>query len=54
MPTGTGWFHEVKYDGYRLRIERDAEVRSYPTTAFPTVVGTGVYFYPYDSTPLEE
>jgi bifunctional non-homologous end joining protein LigD len=23
VPAGADWFHEVKYDGYRLRIERD-------------------------------
>jgi ATP-dependent DNA ligase len=23
VPAGTDWFHEVKYDGYRLRVERD-------------------------------
>ena len=28
MPDGPDWFHEVKYDGYRLRVERDgARVR---------------------------
>ncbi len=25
MPAGAEWFHEVKYDGYRLRIERDGK-----------------------------
>jgi bifunctional non-homologous end joining protein LigD len=24
-PTGAEWFHEVKYDGYRLRVERDGD-----------------------------
>lgn len=23
VPTGPDWIHEVKYDGYRLRLERD-------------------------------
>jgi ATP-dependent DNA ligase len=23
VPTGAEWFHEIKYDGYRLRVERD-------------------------------
>jgi bifunctional non-homologous end joining protein LigD len=23
VPAGAEWFHEVKYDGYRLRVERD-------------------------------
>jgi bifunctional non-homologous end joining protein LigD len=23
VPAGDDWFHEVKYDGYRLRVERD-------------------------------
>ena len=23
VPAGDEWFHEVKYDGYRLRVERD-------------------------------
>lgn len=25
VPTGSDWLHEVKYDGYRLRIERDGD-----------------------------
>jgi ATP-dependent DNA ligase len=25
VPTGPDWFHEVKYDGYRLRLERDGD-----------------------------
>jgi hypothetical protein len=25
VPAGAGWFHEVKYDGYRLRVERDGD-----------------------------
>jgi bifunctional non-homologous end joining protein LigD len=25
VPTGPDWLHEVKYDGYRLRLERDGE-----------------------------
>jgi bifunctional non-homologous end joining protein LigD len=25
VPTGPEWFHEIKYDGYRLRIEREGE-----------------------------
>ncbi len=25
MPAGAEWFHEVKYDGYRLRVERDGD-----------------------------
>src|SRR5215468_4863109 len=24
-PAGAEWFHEVKYDGYRLRLERDGD-----------------------------
>jgi bifunctional non-homologous end joining protein LigD len=28
VPAGAEWFHEVKYDGYRIRVERDgARVR---------------------------
>ena len=23
VPHGPLWFHEIKYDGYRLRVERD-------------------------------
>ena len=23
VPAGAEWFHEIKYDGYRLRVERD-------------------------------
>ncbi|SFQ28142.1 hypothetical protein SAMN05216330_12320 [Bradyrhizobium sp. Ghvi] len=22
VPDGPNWFHEIKYDGYRLRVER--------------------------------
>jgi ATP-dependent DNA ligase len=25
VPDGPDWLHEVKYDGYRLRLERDGE-----------------------------
>ena len=25
VPAGADWFHEVKYDGYRLRVERDGD-----------------------------
>jgi bifunctional non-homologous end joining protein LigD len=25
VPHGPDWLHEVKYDGYRLRLERDGE-----------------------------
>jgi len=25
VPGAPEWFHEVKYDGYRLRIERDGK-----------------------------
>jgi bifunctional non-homologous end joining protein LigD len=25
VPAGSDWFHEIKYDGYRLRIERDGD-----------------------------
>jgi ATP-dependent DNA ligase len=25
VPAGPEWFHEIKYDGYRLRVERDGE-----------------------------
>lgn len=24
-PAGPEWFHEIKYDGYRLRLERDGD-----------------------------
>jgi ATP-dependent DNA ligase len=23
VPAGADWFHEIKYDGYGLRVERD-------------------------------
>ncbi|WP_283809224.1 hypothetical protein [Bradyrhizobium pachyrhizi] len=26
VPAGPEWFHEIKYDGYRLRLERDGKV----------------------------
>jgi ATP-dependent DNA ligase len=25
VPSGPDWLHEVKYDGYRLRLERDGD-----------------------------
>jgi hypothetical protein len=25
VPSGPEWFHEIKYDGYRLSVERDGE-----------------------------
>jgi bifunctional non-homologous end joining protein LigD len=25
VPDGPDWLHEVKYDGYRLRLERDGD-----------------------------
>ena len=25
VPAGSEWFHEIKYDGYRLRVERDGD-----------------------------
>ena len=25
VPNGPEWFHEIKYDGYRLSVERDGE-----------------------------
>src|ERR1700746_1402341 len=25
VPSGPDWFHEVKYDGYRIRLERDGD-----------------------------
>jgi bifunctional non-homologous end joining protein LigD len=25
VPAGPDWFHEIKYDGYRLRLERETD-----------------------------
>jgi bifunctional non-homologous end joining protein LigD len=25
VPARAGWLHEIKYDGYRLRVERDGD-----------------------------
>jgi bifunctional non-homologous end joining protein LigD len=25
VPAGPEWFHEIKYDGYRVRLERDGD-----------------------------
>ena len=25
VPTGPEWLHEIKYDGFRLRVERDGD-----------------------------
>ena len=31
VPAGPDWLHEIKYDGYRLRLEREGDrVRSNP------------------------
>ena len=45
VPDGTDWLREVKYDGYRLRVERDGDrVRLITrggynwTTRFPWIV----------------
>jgi bifunctional non-homologous end joining protein LigD len=35
VPSGPDWLHEVKYDGYRLRIERDGDrVRLYSRNGY--------------------
>jgi ATP-dependent DNA ligase len=25
VPAGPEWFHEIKYDGFRMRVDRDGE-----------------------------
>jgi hypothetical protein len=35
VPTGPDWFHEVKYDGYRLRLQRDGDSHSVEINADP-------------------
>jgi len=35
VPTGPDWLHEVKYDGYRLRVERDGDRLGLPTRLRP-------------------
>jgi bifunctional non-homologous end joining protein LigD len=25
VPSGAGWVHEIKYDGYRLQVRRDGD-----------------------------
>jgi ATP-dependent DNA ligase len=47
VPSGPDWIHEVKYDGYRLRLERDGDhVRLFTrgghdwTRRFPWIVET--------------
>jgi bifunctional non-homologous end joining protein LigD len=49
-PTGTGWGHEIKFDGYRMqmRVERGAVVLRTRkgldwTAKFPTIVKAGAY-----------
>jgi ATP-dependent DNA ligase len=27
VPSGPDWYHEIKYDGFRLRLERNGEAR---------------------------
>jgi bifunctional non-homologous end joining protein LigD len=47
VPSGPDWLHEIKYDGYRLRLERDGDrVRLFSrgghdwTRRFPWIVET--------------
>jgi len=28
VPNADDWLHEIKYDGYRLRVERDGDIGS--------------------------
>ncbi|GIQ75501.1 hypothetical protein BraRD5C2_39420 [Bradyrhizobium sp. RD5-C2] len=49
VPAGPKWFHEIKYDGYRLRLERDGDrVRLITkgghdwTKRFPWIVGAAL------------
>lgn len=49
VPAGPEWFHEIKYDGYRLRLERGGEhVRLITkgghdwTKRFPWIVGSAL------------
>jgi hypothetical protein len=30
VPSGPNWLHEVKYDGYRIRLERDGNAYGSP------------------------
>jgi hypothetical protein len=32
VPDGPDWLHEIKYDGYRLRVERDATISALITS----------------------
>ena len=41
VPAGPDWIHEVKYDGYRLRVERNGDrVRCFPRAAWTGPSGT--------------
>jgi bifunctional non-homologous end joining protein LigD len=33
VPSGPDWFHEIKYDGYRLRLERGGDRRYWADAA---------------------
>jgi ATP-dependent DNA ligase len=35
VPTDPDWLHEIKYDGYRLRLERDPCAAKLSTTHEP-------------------
>jgi hypothetical protein len=36
-PTGAGWLHEIKHDGFRMLVRRNAEGRAAFATAAPAV-----------------
>ncbi|MCA1379431.1 DNA ligase [Bradyrhizobium sp. BRP05] len=49
VPSGPDWFHEIKYDGYRVRLERDGDrVRLFSkgghdwTSRYPWIVETAL------------
>jgi ATP-dependent DNA ligase len=41
VPDGPDWLHEVKYDGYRLLLERDGERKSGAMTRKPAATSKG-------------
>ena len=46
VPAGAEWFHEIKYDGYRLRVERDGDRVRLPRRVQRVII-TVPRYWPY-------
>ncbi|MBP1095293.1 hypothetical protein JOE50_005823 [Bradyrhizobium japonicum] len=49
VPSGPDWIHEIKYDGYRLRVERNG--KTVPVGCSPVTATTGPSDFPGSSRP---